>query len=385
MSSTRVLVCNPSSIKGDTISDDDTRYALDEAVKDIQAGKVVAFPTETVYGLGANAFSESASKLIFTTKGRPSDNPLIVHISHLNMLKDLLDPRYTTSRAYEILIKKFWPGPMTLLFPRHSVNVPSVITAGQNTIAVRMPSHPIARALISLSGLPIAAPSANSSGKPSPTKAEHVLYDLSGKLGVILDGGTCEVGLESTVVDGMGDAIRILRPGGVTVEQIRAILLQELGESAPKVLVHKRDYEDDAQELNPTTPGMKYRHYSPSVPVTLLCTISSPPSGISSVPMIGFLGSLSADAKIGLLVPIDSSLLVQLQSPTSESQDIQIYHLGSRSSPAVTAARLFDGLLTLERAGVHHILIEEVEETDEGLAIMNRVRKAAGDVVFIKG
>jgi L-threonylcarbamoyladenylate synthase len=279
------FTCDPSSITFSedgsvSISAPETETALRAAseilVKD---KKVVVFPTETVYGLGASALDPSAVSLIYSTKGRPSDNPLIVHISSRAMLQSLLPPSYTIPPTYAKLMDAFWPGPLTLLFPANPDVVPSKVTAGHPTVAVRMPSHPVARALITLANTPLAAPSANSSGKPSPTKAEHVAADLQGRVSLILDGGPCDVGLESTVVDGLAadGHLRVLRPGGVTVEDLERVVEG----SGVRVLVHRRDYKDEEQEAAPTTPGMKYRHYAPRSPVYLLMQTSpeSPEAG----------------------------------------------------------------------------------------------------------
>lgn len=394
--STQVLKCDPSSISFSAdgvplIKSSETLAAIRTAsrhlVEDLQT---VAFPTETVYGLGALALDASASARIFATKGRPPDNPLIVHVSSQYMLLSLLPAGYTIPSTYRVLIEHFWPGPLTLLFPRDPAKIPSIITAGQPTVAIRMPSHPVARALIAISGSPLAAPSANSSGKPSPTRADHVLRDLGGKLGLILDGGFCDVGLESTVVDGLheDESIRVLRPGGVPVEDIERVLQQNFNQGAvPKVLVHRRDFLDEDIEQAPTTPGMKYRHYSPSVPVKLLWTISKPPPGVEVITPLDLLDSLKrsmtscTSLKVGLMTPSDSSIVEGLLSD-AEIQWHQ-YVLGSSAEPAVTAQRLFDGLLTLEKAGVDIILIEEVSEDREGLATMNRVKKAAGEACWI--
>ena len=214
----------------------------------------------------------------------------------------------------------FWPGPLTLLFPANKDVVPAGVTAGHPSVAVRIPVHPIARALIPLADTPIAAPSANSSGKPSPTRAEHVLGDLGalGRLQVLLDGGPCSVGLESTVVDGLGEDgnIRVLRPGGVTVEDIERAVegLQVPSGGRPKVLVHRRDYEDKTVESAPTTPGMKYRHYSPTVPVVMLMTTSRPSTDVQCMSFASVLSdlrkqydaSLDQPLRIGLLAPSDS-------------------------------------------------------------------------------
>ncbi|KAF8310017.1 translation factor [Clavulina sp. PMI_390] len=402
------------------ITSQETLDSLNTAARHLSVTREpVAFPTETVYGLGAIVTPDStaAVKRIYELKGRPSDNPLIVHISSLKMLREqvLPDQGITIPRMYEVLMKAFWPGPLTLLFPAHSPSstsptagdssslqhqssskIPPVVTANHPTVAVRMPSHPIARALIALTNIPLAAPSANSSGRPSPTKAEHVFKDLNGKVGIILDdGASSQVGLESTVVDGLNvdGHLRVLRPGGVTVEDIRRVLDENgMREDEVKVLVHKRDYRDDEQESAPTTPGMKYRHYSPTVPVVLLVpsTESSSPSnsGDGTADKLHVTESVRAvldslisrfeptqNITLGLLLTSDSALLDPIQSITT-----QIHPLGARLAPNVTAQRLFDGLLTLDNDGVDLILVESIDEVREGLAVMNRVRKAAGEV-----
>lgn len=393
---TRVLSCDPACIVFNNdvphISDQKTLEALQCAASILHDLQPIAFPTETVYGLGALALNATAASRIFSTKGRPPDNPLIVHVSSRDMLKCLLPPSYAISPTYEILMKHFWPGPLTLLFPTNGSLVPTIITAGQPTVAIRMPSHPVARALIAIANAPLAAPSANSSGKPSPTRAEHVHRDLEGKIDIILDGGACGVGLESTVVDGLNPDgnLRVLRPGGVTVEDLEEVLEKELVgiPTQPKVLVHRRDYRDEAIEEAPTTPGMKYRHYSPSVPVILMLTHSSPPTGSSRWSTAALVNSVKArvpiasQLKIGLLTPSDSPLLQELTA-TPEIR-WHTYALGPVADPAVIAQRLFDGLLTLEQEGVDLILIEEVKEDREGLAVMNRVKKAAGESVYIE-
>jgi L-threonylcarbamoyladenylate synthase len=388
-SPTQVFKCDPSAIVFHHTSDEpeiscpETLAALKRASYQLVDLQPVAFPTETVYGLGAVALDSLAASRIFSTKGRPPDNPLIVHVSSLAMLNTLLPGDYMMSRAYKALMKHFWPGALTLLFPRNPAIIPSIITADQPTVAIRMPSHPVARALIAITNVPLAAPSANSSGKPSPTRAEHVLRDLDGKIGMILDGGACGVGLESTVVDGLSQDgnIRVLRPGGVTVEDLERILREEFSDygTIPRVLVHRRDYQDELIEQVPTTPGMKYRHYSPSVPVTLLLTESRPPPDINSTPITSFLASLknSGASKIGVLAPADSTLWNYLYAV--DGLQCCRYPLGLISEPSVTAHRLFDGMLTLEREGVDCIIIQEIKEVREGLAVMNRVRKAAGD------
>ena len=415
---TRVLTCDPSSIifsedGSVSISAPDTETAIRTASDILSKDKnVVVFPTETVYGLGASALDPAAVSLIYSTKGRPSDNPLIVHISSKAMLQSLLPPSYTISSTYAKLMDAFWPGPLTLLFPTNPDMVPSKVTAGHPTVAVRMPSHPVARALIALANTPIAAPSANSSGKPSPTKAEHVIADLQGRVSLILDGGPCDVGLESTVVDGLAadGHLRVLRPGGVTVEDLE----RAVEGSDVKVLVHRRDYKDEQQEAAPTTPGMKYRHYAPRSPVYLLMWTSTGSAeanlGAEKVPSareaiasllarlpcaaVGELGQAGArPVKVGLLSCPDSPLTASIGTLECEGADAAGSRvrmewirraLGGLEEPSVTGRVLFDGLISLDQEGVDIILVEGIEETREGLAVMNRVRKAACETVWVR-
>ena len=394
---TQVFKCDPESISfsGDEpiYSDPETENAIRSAVQHLTERRVVAFPTETVYGLGALALDVSAATKIFSTKGRPSDNPLIVHISSLSMLNSLLPPSYIPSPAYKTLMRAFWPGPLTLLFPADPSCVPPIITAGHPTVAVRMPAHPVARALIATTGTPLAAPSANASGKPSPTRAAHVLRDLgsTGRLPLLLDGGPCAVGLESTVVDGLGEdgALRVLRPGGATVEALSAAL-EDLdvkdGSLRPRVLVHRRDFVLENHEVNaPTTPGMKYRHYAPAVPVTLLYTSTTPTEidgdgGGGLMQCVGidaFFGEVErgTSGRLGLMAQDDSPLLARARC---EGPRWVTFSLGGSAEPARAAQRLFEGLLSLEEQGVERIFVQEVAEEREGLAFMNRIRKAAG-------
>ncbi|KAF8974282.1 DHBP synthase RibB-like alpha/beta domain-containing protein [Flammula alnicola] len=369
---TQILKCDPSSITFLPSSDEPqiTSQETSDALKIashhlVDLTQTVVFPTETVYGLGALALDANAASKIFSTKGRPPDNPLIVHVSSFKMLRSLLPPGYVIPRSYQALMKHFWPGPLTLLFPRNDDIIPTIITAGQPTVAIRMPSHPVARALIAVANAPLAAPSANTSGKPSPTRAEHVHRDLDGKVSLILDGGACGVGLESTVVDGLhpDGNIRVLRPGGVTVEDLERAMREEIHDVAniPRVL------------SAPTTPGMKYRHYSPSVPVILLRTLPSLSHNVER--------PSEAVLKIGVLAPTDSKLWHQI-SPVDGIEWYR-YPLGPLAEPSVIAHHLFDGLLSLEKDGVQMMFIEEVVEDREGLAIMNRVRKAASDSIRV--
>ena len=395
---TNVLGCDPSTITFLPSSDDPqitsqhTLQVLESAAYHlVNLTQTVVFPTETVYGLGALALDASAAAKIFSTKRRPPDNPLIVHVSSMNMLRSLLPPGYDIPKSYKTLMKHFWPGPLTLLFPRNPEVVPTIITANQPTVAIRMPSHPVARALIAVANTPLAAPSANTSGKPSPTKAEHVYQDLQGKVSLILDGGPCAVGLESTVVDGLHEDghIRVLRPGGITVEDIESVLRLDIRDVAniPHVLVHNRDYADNKIEAAPTTPGMKYRHYSPSVPVMLLLTrpslsVVEPATSFSDYVQSLQKSSSYGSLMVGVLAATDSKLWESMDSIKNISW--LRYPLGPHAEPNVIAHNLFDGLLSLEKGGAELIFIEEIDQVREGHAIMNRVRKAASESIRIK-
>jgi len=245
---TKILKIDPDRIDNSKI---------DEAAGAILEGKTVVMPTETVYGLGANAFSKEAVAKIFIAKGRPSDNPLICHISNRDMLSDIVAE---VPQSAKILMDHFWGGPLTIIFKKKD-NVPDIVSAGLPTVAVRMPSHPVANALIEKAGVPVAAPSANLSGTPSPTTAQHVIDDLYGRVDVIIDGGNSEIGIESTVIDLTGEIPMILRPGYVTINDVRKLL-------------GKCEYGNSKGEAGtPKSPGMKYTHYAPKTPV--VCVIGS--------------------------------------------------------------------------------------------------------------
>ncbi|KAL7417225.1 DHBP synthase RibB-like alpha/beta domain-containing protein [Mrakia frigida] len=316
----------PSGIDSDAppvITDPETERVIKLAAQKIRDGDLVAFPTETVYGLGANALSGKAVERIYKAKGRPSDNPLILHISSLPMLHSLLLPPTDPSTPllsplYASLIASHWPGPLTLLFPTNPSLIPTQTTASLPTVAIRLPSHPVARALIHFAGVPLAAPSANSSGRPSPTRGEHVMRDLGGREGVsvILEGGNCEVGVESTVAveeesneqGGRGD-LKVLRPGGVTVEQLREVVRRVdrgEGKRERKVLVYSKDFKDEKMEKAPTTPGMKYKHYTPSIPVYLLSPVLDDASS-SSLPSTSTTEINDSDASNTLSTPPSST------------------------------------------------------------------------------
>ena len=238
---------------------DDPEGAIAQAAKLIAAGEVVAFPTETVYGLGANGLNPQAVARIFQAKGRPQDNPLILHIARMEQILSLTSGLNENAKA---LMNTFWPGPLTLVVPK-SERIPDEVTAGLSTVAIRMPSHPVAAALILAAGCPIAAPSANLSGKPSPTNAQDVFTDMDGRLPLILDGGECDVGVESTVVSVVGEKPTLFRPGHITLEDLERALGEE-------VEVSKAILEKLPEGAVVRSPGMKYKHYAPKADVTLL-------------------------------------------------------------------------------------------------------------------
>ncbi|ORX98141.1 translation factor [Basidiobolus meristosporus CBS 931.73] len=335
---------------------------LEEAVRLLKEDQIVGIPTETVYGLGGNALSEKAVSKIFEAKNRPPDNPLIVHVSSLSMLKSIL-PNNDIPKLYLPLLNAFWPGPLTLLFPKSEL-IPDIVTCGQPTVAIRFPKHPITQALIEKFGKPVAAPSANTSGKPSPTLAEHVCRDLSGKIPLVLDGGACNVGVESTVLNGLTVPPVILRPGGITYEQIRAVPGFE------DVRVYQRDFSDKEMEKKPPTPGMKYRHYAPDAPVILVeCD-----EGVEDTLQKIASEIQNASAKVGVL-RTSSFPLKHRGLPVVE------YSLGDGNHPDQVARELFKGLRILDGSGVKFIIVEGIKEDHEGLAVMNRLRKAADKIV----
>lgn len=344
-------------IKIDT-STPDWDKQLDYAAEVIKDGGLVAFPTETVYGLGANALDEKAVADIFTAKGRPSDNPLIVHIADPKELERLTSSIPSCAAS---LIYAFWPGPLTLVMPK-AVSVPEIITAGLDTVAIRMPSHPVALALIRKAGVPVAAPSANVSGRPSPTLASHVIEDLSGRVDVILDGGKVEVGLESTVLDITQETPMILRPGGVTYEQ--------LSRHSGKVSFDPSLLPGGKLDTAPRAPGMKYRHYAPKAKVVIV------QGGFNKV--IEKINSLArqneeSGIKTGILA-------------TDESRNLystgRVISMGSRKNPATIAANLFESLRLFDDTDTRMIIAEAVDGNGIGMAVMNRLSKAAGQDII---
>ena len=313
----------------------------------LKNGGLVAIPTETVYGLAANALNSQAAAAIFAAKGRPMDNPLIVHISSLEQWGPLVTE--IPPRAMK-LARQFWPGPLTIILPKSNL-IPDEVSAGQDTVAVRFPSHPVARAVIDAAGVPLAAPSANLSGSPSPTEAAHVMADLNGRIDAVLDGGPCIVGVESTVLTLAREVPRLLRPGGVTPEQLRQVLKQ---------------VEIDPAVLNPLgegekvlSPGMKYKHYSPKANVILL-------QG-SWQQYRDFVNRKAEPGVFALCYDGESDFL---QVPTVS--------YGGRQNAGEQARHLFDALRQLDKAGAKVVYARCPEPQGVGLAVYNRLIRAAG-------
>ncbi len=332
-----------------------------EAAEIWKAGGLVAFPTETVYGLGGNGLDSQASRKIYAAKGRPSDNPLILHIADTAQVEMLAQGISATGKQ---LMEKFWPGPLTLIFPKAPC-VPYETTGGLDTVAIRMPSHPAARALLQASGLPIAAPSANVSGRPSPTLASHVIEDMDGKIEMIVDGGAVGIGVESTIVDLTGTVPTILRPGYITEEMLR--------EAVGYVDVDPAVLGPVGEHVKPKAPGMKYRHYAPKAPMVLVeggreeeaaCIIQ-----------------LAAQAKAqGKKVGIIAS-----QENENKYVDGIVKVIGSRKDPEAVAHNLYRILREFDEEQVDQIYAESFDEHDLGRAIMNRMKKAAGQQVIVAG
>ncbi|HUY70063.1 MAG TPA: L-threonylcarbamoyladenylate synthase [Candidatus Baltobacteraceae bacterium] len=318
--------------------------AIREAAEAITGGGTVAFPTETVYGLGANAFDAEAVKRVFKIKGRPSDNPVIVHISKLEQLKDVAAP---VSEELMAKFKVLWPGPITFVLKGNG-ELPAEVTAGLDTVTVRMPAHTVALRLIDAAKIPIAAPSANISGRPSATSAEHVIEDLDGKADVILDGGNTIFGLESTIMDLTGERPRLLRPGAYTVEEL------------------KRYFPDmDTSEIiisegeTPPSPGLKYRHYAPDKTLVV-----------------------AKDERVILDAAKELSgkrILFLCSSETAHAMPdgAMVVDLGSRADLYRIAQNLFDSIRRIDKSDADIAVIEQFPERGIGLALMNRIKKAA--------
>lgn len=327
------------------INSEDDFKLLDEPAKALREGKLVALPTETVYGLGANALDEDAVKKIFLAKGRPQDNPLIVHIYDKCQLDGLAEE---ISENAKKVMESFWPGPLTVIVKRSSI-VPDSVTAGLSTVAIRMPSNKTALELLKKSGVPVAAPSANTSGKPSPTKASHVFDDLGGKIQYIVDGGDSEVGLESTVLDTTEEIPKILRPGGITKKELESVLGKVLYDPA---------LSDSSK--TPKAPGMKYKHYAPKAELTVFVGKNAEKIAKEHIREISKEGK-----KTGLI----------LLDRNDDNADFVIL-LGN--TPEDYAKHIFDALREMDAKGVD-IIYAAMPFDGDGIetAIKNRIFKAA--------
>ena len=338
----------------------DIKEGIKKAAGIIKKGGLVAFPTETVYGLGANGLDENAVPKIYEAKGRPSDNPLILHISEFVEIKSIVKEIPKTAL---ILAEEFWPGPLTMVLKKSDI-VPFRTTGGLESVAVRMPSNKIARELIKASGVPIAAPSANSSGRPSPTKASHVILDLDGKIDMVIDGGAVDIGLESTIVDVTGDVPVILRPGFITEEMLSEAIGRVEVDEVVKSLSPDKD-------LKPKAPGMKYRHYAPKGRMTIY---KGKPERV--VERINEEIAKSAGKKTAVLATDETKMYYKADVVIS---------VGSREDGESIAPNLFDALRRFDDVGAEVIFAEGFDENRLGFAIMNRLHKSAGyNIIMIK-
>lgn len=327
---------------------------LVEAADVIKKGGLVAFPTETVYGLGASALDPDASRRIYLAKGRPSDNPLIIHISK----PEEAEKYCFTSDLYYKLAEKFMPGPITVIMKKKDI-VPSTVTGGLDTVAVRCPSDKVARELIRLSGVPIAAPSANTSGKPSPTCAQHVRDDLDGKVDVIIDGGECVIGLESTIVKICDGNVSLLRPGGISVEMLESV--------CGKINIDKAVREKLPDNVKPQAPGMKYRHYAPEAKVYLIVDDNSSDFENRAVKFIN--SKIEQNPKTGAMCCSEICRCLNGE---------YIKDLGSKNDKAEHAKKLFAFLREFDETDVTEIYAVTEDESGIGLAVKNRMLKASG-------
>lgn len=321
---------------------------IKNAGKIINKGSLVAFPTETVYGLGADGLNEEACKHIFEAKGRPNDNPLILHISNISMLYNLTDDINEESKK---LMESCWPGPLTIIFKK-SGKVPSAVTAGLDTVAIRYPKDEIALALISAANTPIAAPSANLSGKPSPTRAIDVYQDLNGKIPLIIDGGSCDIGIESTVIDLSEQVPTILRPGYYTYEYIKDIL--------PNVRLD--DSIIDSKKI-PKSPGQKYTHYAPKAKMEIYVGEKASDEILKKA-----IDEKKKGKKVGVLI---------FEDQLSKFKDFKLISLGNRQELTYMSHVLFTSLRLMDDENVDLILAEGVSEEGLGKSIMNRMKKSA--------
>ena len=329
-----------------------TEEALQEAGKILREGGLVGFPTETVYGLGANALDSQAVFSIFAAKGRPADNPLIVHVTEVEEAEAIC---YLTPEAREVM-QVFCPGPLTLLLPKKDC-IPPVVNAGLPSVAVRLPSHPVARAMLKAAGVPVAAPSANTSGKPSPTLASHVYEDLKGKLSLILDGGACQVGVESTVLDLTSLVPTVLRPGGITPEMLMTVL--------PEVQVADSVLRPLRQGEKALSPGMMYKHYAPRGQLTL---VKGSWERVSACCLECYRQAVEEGHKARILA---------FEEHLSDYGEAETDCIGRLSDPLTVTHSLFAVLRRADEEGVEVLFSEVLPPEGIGLAVMNRLSRAA--------
>ena len=322
--------------------------AIEQAGALLAAGQVVGIPTETVYGLGANALNDAAVRQIFAAKGRPADNPLIVHIADFDQIYGLVAEVPEAARR---LADAYWPGPMAIILPKADC-IPDAVSAGLATVGIRLPSHPVARAVIRAAGVPIAAPSANTSGRPSTTTAAHVMEDMAGKIAAVVDGGPCQVGVESTVISLAGEKPRLLRPGGISLEQLEAVL--------GPVEVDRAVREQIGDDVRVSAPGMKYRHYAPHAPVTAVCGDPAKGADYIAAHLTGKSGVICFDEFAG-------------RFPGHVVRTI-----GRADDQAAQAHAIFDALRAFDHTDVAAIFAQCPDDTGIGLAVANRLKKAAG-------
>lgn len=342
------------------INEENKKELIREAATIIKQGGIVAFPTETVYGLGADALNSSAVEKIFIAKGRPQDNPLIIHIAEKDDVK-----KYTKNipSIADKIMERFWPGPLTILLEKEDV-IPNVTTAGLNTVGVRMPSNEVARKLIKESGVPIAAPSANISGRPSPTDMERCVEDLSGRVDYILGDKKCEVGVESTIIDCSVYPPCILRPGGITLEDLRKI--------DEKIYIDPSILSKPKEDIKPKAPGMKYRHYAPKAKVIIIKgNLQKTIEKINDL-MVHY---IIEGKKVGVMATEETKASYNSKNVIS---------VGTRKDINTVAQNLFEVLRAFDDKEVDIVLCESFEENGVGVAVMNRLNKSAGyDIINI--
>lgn len=329
---------------------------LKEPAKALAEGKLVAFPTETVYGLGANALDEKAVKSIFEAKGRPSDNPLIVHITDREDIKKLA--REIPENA-NIILDKFSPGPVTVILKKQP-HISDVVTGGLDTVAIRIPEHPVARELITQSGVPVAAPSANLSGLPSPTKAEHVIADMNGRIPYIIDGGACGVGVESTVVDVTGEYPVILRPGKVTLEDIQEFI--------PETVIDPHVLNTAMHAEKPKSPGMKYKHYAPNAE---LVVVEGEADKVSEKIQELCKEAKAEGKRVGVMLKYDNQSKYDADYILEAGEDNDKY-----------AAMLFSDLREFDENNIDIVFAEFKDEDGMGVTVRNRLYRAAANNVI---